>query len=94
MTTMTKFGSIALVAVALTGMSDTAFASFVIKASAEQRAACTSDVFRLCKAEIPNVTKIIACLKKEKTNLSPLCQTVFVDQAETQQADSSAAQKR
>lgn len=82
MTAKTKLGSIALVAFVLTGMSDTAFASFVMKASAEQRAACTSDVFRLCKAEIPNVSKIISCLKKETANLSPLCQTVFADQAE------------
>jgi hypothetical protein len=43
----------------------------------EQRAACTPDVFRLCSAQIPNVEAIVACLKREKSNLSPGCQTVF-----------------
>lgn len=47
------------------------------KATAEQRAACTPDVFRLCAGEIPNVSKIVMCLKKEKSKLSPGCKAVF-----------------
>lgn len=43
----------------------------------EQRAACMPDVFRLCSAQIPNVDAIVACLKREKSNLSATCQTVF-----------------
>jgi len=43
----------------------------------EQRAACTPDVFRLCSSEIPFVERIVACLKKEKHNLSAGCQAVF-----------------
>jgi hypothetical protein len=43
----------------------------------EQRAACTPDVFRLCSAQIPNVDAIVACLKRQKSNLSPGCQVVF-----------------
>ena len=39
----------------------------------EQRAACTTDVFRLCGTEIPSVDHIIACLKKERPNLSEGC---------------------
>jgi hypothetical protein len=45
--------------------------------TSEQRAACTSDVFRLCSSEIPSVDRIVACLRKEKVNLSPGCQAVF-----------------
>ncbi len=45
--------------------------------SSEQRAACTPDVFRLCSAQIPNVDAIVACLKREKSNLSPDCKAVF-----------------
>ena len=30
--------------------------------TADQRAACTLDAFRLCGAEIPNVERIIACM--------------------------------
>ena len=42
-----------------------------------QRAACTPDVFRLCGSDIPNVDRIVACLKKEKPNLSKDCKAVF-----------------
>ena len=45
--------------------------------SAEQRAACTPDVFRLCSAQIPNVDAIVACLKREKANLGADCRAVF-----------------
>jgi hypothetical protein len=57
--------------------------------TAEQRAACTPDVFRLCGAEIPNVDKIVACLKKEKPHLSPACRAVFNAPAATQHATRS-----
>jgi hypothetical protein len=43
----------------------------------DQRAACTPDVFRLCGADIPDVDRIVACLKKEKPNLSKDCGAVF-----------------
>jgi hypothetical protein len=42
-----------------------------------QRQACTGDVFRLCSSDIPNVDRIVACLKRERTKLSPACQAVF-----------------
>ena len=41
------------------------------------QAACTLDAFRLCGAEIPNVERIIACMKANKANLSPGCRSVF-----------------
>jgi len=43
----------------------------------DQRAACTPDVFRLCGSDIPDVDRIVACLKKEKPNLSKDCRAVF-----------------
>jgi len=48
-----------------------------VTASAEERAACTPDVFRLCSSEIPNVTRIIACMKRERPKLSPACAAFF-----------------
>ncbi|WP_409565189.1 hypothetical protein [Methylobacterium sp. J-078] len=42
-----------------------------------QRAACTPDVFRLCSGEIPNVDRITACLRRDRTKLSSGCQAVF-----------------
>lgn len=61
------------VALALTLQSTASFAL----GTAEQRAACTPDVFRLCSSEIPNVDRIVACLKREKPNLSAGCKVVF-----------------
>lgn len=48
-----------------------------VTATAEERAACTPDVFRLCSSEIPNVTRIIACMKRERPKLSPACAAFF-----------------
>jgi hypothetical protein len=47
------------------------------EASADDRAACTPDVFRLCSSEIPNVERIVACLQKDKARLSEKCRAVF-----------------
>jgi len=42
-----------------------------------ERAACTSDVFRLCGSEIPDVDRIIACMKAKRASLSAPCKVVF-----------------
>ena len=46
-------------------------------ATAEQRAACTPDAFRLCSSEIPNIPAITACMRKNFEKLSPACKAVF-----------------
>ncbi len=43
----------------------------------EQKKACTPDVYRLCAGEIPNVSAITACLRRQKANLSDACRAVF-----------------
>jgi hypothetical protein len=43
----------------------------------EQRVACTPDVLRLCSSEIPNVDRIVACLRHEKSQLSAGCRQVL-----------------
>ncbi|MBW7961405.1 hypothetical protein [Bradyrhizobium sp. BR 10261] len=50
--------------------------------TAEQRAACTPDAFRLCSAYIPDPSGVEACLRQRKSNLSEACKAVF-DQAST-----------
>src|ERR1700675_644726 len=35
----------------------------------EGRQACTGDAFRLCSAEIPNVDRVRACLRRNKAQL-------------------------
>jgi hypothetical protein len=66
-------GAVLSTVLALTTWSTSSFAI----GSAEQRAACTPDVFRLCSSEIPNVDRIVACLKQQRPNLSKPCQAVM-----------------
>ncbi|ABA04243.1 hypothetical protein Nwi_0981 [Nitrobacter winogradskyi Nb-255] len=42
-----------------------------------QRMACTPDVFRLCRSEIPDVGRIVACLRKNQPRLGGPCRAVF-----------------
>jgi hypothetical protein len=44
---------------------------------AQQREACTPDVMRLCNDYVPDIPLIVACLKRERRNLSPACAVVF-----------------
>ena len=57
-----------------------AAASASAQGTAEQRRACTPDVYRLCAGEIPNVRAITACLRRNKSSLSEACRAAF-DQA-------------
>ena len=45
--------------------------------SAEAQQMCTGDAFRLCSSEIPNISKITACMIKQRANLSSGCRTVL-----------------
>lgn len=49
----------------------------------EQRAACAPDAFRLCISDIPDPTKVEACLRQRKTDLSAACRSVFKSGAAT-----------
>jgi hypothetical protein len=53
------------------------------RGSQAEQQACTDDVFRLCNQFVPDEPRIIACLKENRRNLSPACQTVFSRPAET-----------
>lgn len=43
----------------------------------DQQMACMGDVFRLCSSEIPDVDRIVGCLKREKSQLTIACRAVF-----------------
>ena len=43
----------------------------------EMQQACTPDVMRLCNADVPDVDKIVACMKRNRANLSPACGAAF-----------------
>ncbi len=67
------FGALALAASLVTFAGE----SSAQVATAEQRAACTPDAFRLCASEIPNIPAITACMRKNKSSLSSACKAVF-----------------
>jgi hypothetical protein len=52
----------------------------------EQQQACTSDAFRLCSAEIPDVERVTACMARNKSQLSPPCRAQFRPEPEPEAA--------
>ena len=56
------------------------------RGSYEQQMACTPDVWRLCSDRIPDVSRIVACLRDNTPRLSSGCRAVFESSAEQQQA--------
>jgi hypothetical protein len=47
------------------------------RGSMEQQMACTPDVWRLCGDQIPDVNRIVACLRRNTPLLSDGCRAVF-----------------
>jgi hypothetical protein len=47
----------------------------------QQQLACTPDVFRLCGEQIPDSTRIVACLRQNAPQLSDGCRAVFESNA-------------
>jgi hypothetical protein len=57
----------------------------------EQQLACTPDVWRLCGDQIPDVNRIVACLRQNTPQLSGGCRAVFDSNAgDPPQADPRA----
>ena len=50
----------------------------------EQQMACTPDVWRLCGDQVPDVSRIVACLRQNTPQLSNGCRAVFESQADAQ----------
>ena len=59
----------------------------------EQQMACTPDVWRLCGDQIPDVSRIVACLRQNTPQLSNGCRAVFESQANAQQPAQRAPQQ-
>jgi hypothetical protein len=71
--TIHKAGLVLAFALSFSTLSATV--SFAYTAEAQQM--CTSDAFRLCSSEIPNIPKITACMVKHRADLSPGCRAVM-----------------
>src|SRR6476646_12006703 len=50
----------------------------------EQQMACTPDVWRLCGDQIPDVGRIVTCLRQNTPQLSNNCRAVFESNASAQ----------
>ena len=73
-------------AVAIAGIGAVAPASAQeYRGTWEQQMACTPDVWRLCGDQIPDVNRIVACLRQNTPQLSSGCRAVFESQANAQQ---------
>jgi hypothetical protein len=64
--------------------------SFAFSAEAQQM--CTGDAMRLCSSEIPNISKITACMIKQRTSLSTGCRTVLERDLAAQRSSKVAAE--
>jgi len=45
--------------------------------TAQQRSDCMSDTMRLCWSEVPNTSRIIQCLSRQKSKVSAQCRVHF-----------------
>ena len=71
--TVRKLSVALTVAASFSAISSTSSFAF----SAEAQSMCTGDAFRLCSSEIPNISKITACMMKQRASLSSGCRTVM-----------------
>ena len=71
--TLRQAGLVLAFATSFSALASTSSFAF----SAEAQSMCTSDAFRLCSSEIPNIPKITACMMKHRSDLSAGCRTVM-----------------
>ena len=58
----------------------------------EQQMACTPDVWRLCSDQIPDVNRIVTCLRANTPQLSGSCRAVFESNARAAPSDAPRAE--
>jgi hypothetical protein len=70
--TFRRAAMIAAFAVSFSALSTSSYAH-----SAEAQQMCMGDAFRLCSSDIPDVSKVTACMMKNRANLSTGCRAVM-----------------
>jgi hypothetical protein len=81
-----RAGVILAFIVSVSAVSSTS--SFAFSPEAQQM--CSGDAMRLCGSEIPNVSKVTACMRRNRSILSTGCKTVM-DRDLAQQSKKVAA---
>jgi len=71
--TISQAGAVLAFAAAMSALS--AQPGFAFSAEAQQM--CTTDAFRFCSSDIPNIPAITACMFKHRTELSSGCRAVM-----------------
>jgi hypothetical protein len=91
--TATRISTIRKVALALGLVLSllTVGASLSLAYSSKARQMCMGDAFRLCSSAIPDIGRIVACMRRNKANLSPGCRAVM-DQEDGTAAKAKPAQ--
>lgn len=74
---MVRFGNVQFGLMLAVGLSVSMWSTPGYAYTPEQEQACTSDAFRLCSSEIPNVDRVTACMVAKKSQLSPPCRAQF-----------------
>jgi hypothetical protein len=85
--TLRQAGLVLAFAASVSAMSSTS--SFAFSSEAQQM--CTGDAMRLCSSEIPNISKITACMMAKRASLSSGCRTVMDRDLAAQKANKVAA---
>jgi hypothetical protein len=84
MLTCRTFLSLALGISSSIAVLNPAFSQQQYPGTMEQQLACTPDVFRLGGEQIPDVNRIVACLRQNTPQLSGRCRAVFESNAGAQ----------
>ncbi len=87
--TIRQAGLVLAFAVSFSALSSSA--SFAFSSEAQQM--CTGDAFRLCSSEIPNISKITACMVKRRSDLSSGCRAVMDKELAAQPSKAKVAAK-
>ena len=88
--TLTKARHIALtftIAICGTGLSISPGLTF----SSEAQQMCTGDAMRLCASEIPNISRITACMHRLRAHVSPGCRAVMDREAAARRTTRAAS---
>jgi hypothetical protein len=65
----------AALTLALSAFGFSASSSFAFSSEAQQL--CMGDAFRLCASEIPDISRVSACMYKHRSQVSPGCRAVM-----------------
>lgn len=86
---MTRYQTIAsLFAFAATAMAFQTSPSLAFSSEAQQM--CTGDAMRLCSSEIPDISRVRACMVRNKAQVSPGCRAVMDREAAARKREAAA----